>query len=87
MSMTVPFSAARLKDPGPPDCQKNRREQNVPRHPLIEIGLMYITKIGGDQSPQVPINAGGPVTDHGEGNARFSKKYISRLAMGNKESK
>ena len=81
------FSGAAQR-PRPAGLSKNLEGTKcAPPPPLIEIGLMYITKIGGDQSPKVPINSGGPVTDHGEGNARFSKKYISRLAMGNKESK
>ena len=46
-----------------------------------------MTKIGGVPVSKVPISSDRSMTDHGEGNARFSKKYISRLAMGNKESK
>jgi hypothetical protein len=45
-----------------------------------------MTKFGGEKSTK-SLFFRRPVTDHGEGNARFSKKYISRLAMGNKESK
>ena len=55
--------------------------------PVIGIRLINMTKIGGAPVSKVPISSDRLMTDHGEGNARFSKKYISRLAMGNKESK